>query len=102
MQSRIMLRPLLMRGPVCNPASRRVRCSCVTRSVSRSLAINHPKFACLFATVLALIVFHYFTLWLPTLIFYFILLPGPCMPMHVRLHQLASCRPAGDLAHSLA
>merc|ERR1712216_128119 len=41
-----------------------------------SAALNHPKFACIFASLVALIIFHYFTLWLPTLIFWFLLVPA--------------------------
>mmetsp|Transcript_50107 Transcript_50107/g.80868 ORF Transcript_50107/g.80868 Transcript_50107/m.80868 type:complete len:115 (+) Transcript_50107:23-367(+) len=46
---------------------------------ARLAAQNHPKFVCLFLAILALIIFHYFTLWLPTLIFWFILIPGACV-----------------------
>ena len=39
-------------------------------------ASSHPKFACLFVTIVALITFHYFTLLLPTLFFWLVLVPG--------------------------
>ena len=42
----------------------------------RETASSHPKFACMFVTVVALILFHYFTLWLPTIFFWFVLVPG--------------------------
>ncbi len=43
---------------------------------NRTAALEHPKFACIFITIMVLIIFHYFTLWLPTLIFWFVLIPG--------------------------
>ena len=42
-------------------------------------ARDHPKCSCVLITFLALIIFHYFTLWLPTLIFWFVLIPGTLM-----------------------
>ena len=56
---------------------------------ARLAAQNHPKFVCLFLAILALIIFHYFTLWLPTLIFWFILIPGMRVCLSVCVQQQA-------------
>ena len=70
------------RGPA-SSSSESVSCAVLLirqkQNQNRIAARDHPKCSCVMITFLALIIFHYFTLWLPTLIFWFVLIPGTLM-----------------------